>query len=165
MLFMHQLLWVLFGIRNYVWLRLKFLQFGCQCSKMSLPQRGKRSLHHTVTFSAKLVRKANLARMLYVYLLFSKWWACHVSNNRMIKAMLLFKIELVYLISLPLPMNFGLALNCSNTPTCTVLPPGRSVSFLQVSFRLAAKHGRAIPPAGHRGKCLGRAMTALWRCL
>lgn len=53
-------------------IRLKFLQFGCQCSKKYFPKREKQSLHCTTIISTKLVRKVNLAQMLYLYLLFSK---------------------------------------------------------------------------------------------
>lgn len=53
-------------------IRLKFLQFGYQYSQKSLPKREKQSLHCTMTVSTQLVRKVNLARMLYLYLLFSK---------------------------------------------------------------------------------------------
>lgn len=49
--------------------KLKFLQFGCQCNKKSLPKREKQNLDCTMTVSTKLVRKVNLAQMLYLYLL------------------------------------------------------------------------------------------------
>lgn len=41
-------------------IRLKFLQFGCQCSK-SLPRRKTHSFLCTMTVSTQLVRKVHLA--------------------------------------------------------------------------------------------------------
>lgn len=52
-------------------IRLKCLQFDCRCSKNPFPKREKQNSHCT-TVSNQLVRKVNLARMLYLYLLFSK---------------------------------------------------------------------------------------------
>lgn len=89
-------------------IRLKCLQFDCQCSKKSSPKREKQSLPCT-TVSNQLVRKVNLAGTLYLYLLFSKVLSVarlEATRKGMIKAILLFKIEFAYLISLPLPMSF-----------------------------------------------------------
>lgn len=52
-------------------IRLKCLQFDCQCNKKSFLEREKQSLHCT-TVSNQLVRKVILAGMLYLYLLFSE---------------------------------------------------------------------------------------------
>lgn len=62
-------------------IRLKCLQFDCQCSKKSSPKREKQSLPCT-TVSNQLVRKVNLAGMLYLYLLVKSGFADVPSERR-----------------------------------------------------------------------------------
>lgn len=121
-------------------IRRKCLPFDWQFSKKSSPKREKQSLHCTV--SNQLVRRVHLAGMLYLYLLFSKVLsvAClEAMWKGIIKAILIFKIEFAYLISLP--ESFYLALNSSNT--CKVFPLWTS-ACLETSSGWKAVCGRGI---------------------
>lgn len=121
-------------------IRRKCLPFDWQFSKKSSPKREKQSLHCTV--SNQLVRRVHLAGMLYLYLLFSKVLsvAClEAMWKGIIKAILIFKIEFAYLISLP--KSFYLALNSSNT--CKVFPLWTS-ACLETSSGWKAVCGRGI---------------------
>lgn len=99
---------------RFCMISLKCLQFDCQCSKKSSPKRDKQSLHCTTVTISWWEKLINLAGMLYLYLLFSKELsvAClEVIWKGMIKAILIFKIDFAYLISLnasPHELLFGL---------------------------------------------------------